>query len=137
MRAAIVLCGFCASVLLAGCAASGSTGQTCTNGLLLKLTPMDATADHAQAAPANQVKFAASVYPTASPPGCAVPQWVFLATPQWTSTDAKDIQIDSSANAQTNGLATCVGATDGPATLTASFTFSNTLLTQTASLTCK
>ena len=136
MRAAIVLCGFCASVLLAGCAASASTGQSCTSGLLLKLSPMDATADHTQAAPANQVKFAASVYPTASP-GCAVPAWVFLATPQWTSTDAKDIQIDSSTNAQTNGLATCVGATDGAATLSASFTFSNTQLTQTASLTCK
>lgn len=76
------------------------------------------------------------VAPTA-PPGCAVPQWLLQATPTWTSTDSKDIQIDSSTNAQTNGLATCSGATNGAATLTATVTFDNTVLTQTASLTCK
>jgi hypothetical protein len=137
MKAAIVLCGLSAPVLLAGCAVSGSTGQSCTSGLLLQVAPASATADHTQAAPGDQVKFSSTLFPTASPTGCPVPQWVMLATPTWTSLDPKDIQIDSSSNTSTNGLATCVGPTNGAATLTASLTFAQTLVTQTASLTCK
>ena len=133
----MLLSFFCGALLLTGCAVSASTGQQCTNGLAMNITPTSATADHAQTAPANQVKFQSVVSPTASP-GCAVPTWVMLATPVWTNPDPKNISIDSSSDASANGLATCTGATSGPVTLTASFTLGNDApVMQAVSLTCK
>jgi hypothetical protein len=135
--APMLLSIFCGSVVLTGCAVNASTGQQCTNGLAMNISPASATADHTQAAPANQVKFQSVVSPTASP-GCAVPTWVMLATPAWTNPDSKDISIDSSSDVSMNGLATCAGATSGPVTLTASFTLgTNAPVTQAVTLTCK
>jgi hypothetical protein len=137
MRIAPVLSFFGSSLLLTGCAVNASTGQQCTNGLAMNISPASATADHTQAAPANQVKFQSVVSPTASP-GCAVPTWVMLATPAWTNPDPKDISIDSSSDVSMNGLATCASATSGPVTLTASFTLgTNAPVTQAVTLTCK
>jgi hypothetical protein len=103
----------------------------------MSVSPTSATADHTQAAPANQVKFQSIVSPTASP-GCAVPAWVMTAAPAWTNPDPKDISIDSSSDASMNGLATCMGATSGPVTLTASFTLgTNAPVTQAVTLTCQ
>jgi hypothetical protein len=130
MLALAIGCG-----LLTGCAVNGGTGQSCEGGLKLMVSPATGTADHTQAAPGDQVKFASTVAPTA-PPGCAVPQWLLLASSTWTSTDAKDIQI-SSANDATNGLATCVGPTNGAATVTATFTLGGNTVSGTSSLTCK
>ncbi len=102
----------------------------------MKVSPTSATADHTQASPANQVKFQATVAPTASP-GCAVPNWIMTAAPTWTNPDPRDISIDSSSDTSTNGVATCLGATNGAVTLTASFTLgTNAPVTQTATLTC-
>jgi hypothetical protein len=137
MRIALVLGIFCGSVLLTGCAVSASTGQQCTNGLVMNISPTSATADHTQVAPANQVKFQSLVSPTASP-GCAVPAWVMTAAPAWTNPDPKDISIDSSSDSSMNGLATCTGATSGPVTLTASYTQgTNASVTQAVTLACK
>jgi hypothetical protein len=137
MRIVPVLSIFCGSVLLTGCAVNASTGQQCTNGLAMNISPTSATADHTQAAPANQVKFQSLVSPTASP-GCAVPAWVMPAAPAWTNPDPKDISIDGSSDVSTNGFATCTGATSGPVTLTASYTQgTNAPVTQTVTLTCK
>jgi hypothetical protein len=102
----------------------------------MNISPAEATADHAQAAPANEVKFQTVVTPTASP-GCALPAFAIDAAPAWTNPDPRDITIDSSSNPATNGLATCTGATSGPVTLTAEFTFNNNTLTKTVTLTCK
>jgi len=137
MRIALLTSVFCASLLLTGCAVNASTGQQCTNGLAMSISPASATADHAQTAPANQVKFQATVSPTASP-GCAVPNWVMTAAPTWTNPDPKNISIDSSSDTSANGVATCLGTTNGPVTLTASYTMpSEPMVTQTVTLTCK
>ncbi|HXS11734.1 MAG TPA: hypothetical protein VN734_03465 [Acidobacteriaceae bacterium] len=137
MRTALAWSFICAGLLLTGCAVSASTGQQCANGLAMNVSPASATADHAQTSPANQVKFQATVSPTASP-GCAVPNWIMTAAPTWTNPDPRDISIDSSSDTSMNGLATCLGATNGPITLTASFTLgTNAPVTQTATLSCK
>src|SRR5579875_3511727 len=136
MRVALTLCALAVSPFLSGCAVNAGTGQGCTTGMVMNLNPMDATADHAQAPPGNQVKFQAVVAPTA-PPACALPAWLISATPAWTSSDPKDISIDSSSDPATNGTAVCTGSTSGPATLTATFTLGGNTLTKTATLTCK
>jgi len=123
MRIALLTSVFCASLLLTGCAVNASTGQQCTNGLAMSISPASATADHAQTAPANQAKFQATVSPTASP-GCAVPNWVMTAAPTWTNPDPKNISINSSSDTSANGVATCLGTTNG-------------MVTQTVTLTCK
>ena len=123
MRIALLTSVFCGSLLLTDCAVNASTGQQCTNGLAMSISPASATADHAQTAPANQVKFQATVSPTASP-GCAVPNWVMTAAPTWTNPDPKNISINSSSDTSANGVATCLGTTNG-------------MVTQTVTLTCK
>jgi hypothetical protein len=100
------------------------------------------TADHAAAPPGNQVKFSASVTPTIiSGSGCAVPTYIALVNATWTTSDPKDISINSAQNAATNGLAACLGPTNGSATITASYPNSSgvgpSTLTATATLTCK
>lgn len=137
MGIALALSFICACFLLTGCAVNASTGQQCTTGLAMNISPASATANHTQSAPANQVKFAATVSPTASP-GCAVPNWVTTATPTWTNPDPKNISIDNSSDTSTNGLATCLGATNGAVTLTANYTLGTSApVTQTATLTCR
>lgn len=136
MRVALLLGALSASAMLTGCAVSGSTGTTCSTTLVMNITPTSATADHTLPAPGNQVRFQTVVAPTA-PDGCALPAFLLAATPTWTNPDPKDISIDSSSNPGTNGLATCMGATSGPITLTATFGVGDTTLTQTTTLTCK
>lgn len=132
MKGLLVVLAGCA--LLSGCAVS-PTGNSCDLGYTMSVSPQSATADSTAPVPGNMVQFMATVGPTA-PAGCAVPAWLMLARATWTSSDPKDVIIDSST-APTNGLATCVGSTNGAATLTATYTFGTTPLTQTASLTCK
>jgi len=125
------------SIPLAGCAVSASTSQECASGITMKVTPASAAADHSQAAPGDQVRFQAVVTPTSSP-GCATPAWAMTATPTWANPDPKDISIDSSSDTSKNGLATCLGPTNGPVTLTATFTLgTNPPASQAVTLTCK
>lgn len=135
MKSALILVGCCCLGPLAGCAVNGG-GQSCYLTDNLSVSPSSATADHTLSSPGNQARFQAFISPSA-PPGCAVPAWIAEATPTWTSSQPTAIQIDSSSNPSTNGTATCVTATDGSATLTATVSFNQQTLTQTATLTCK
>jgi hypothetical protein len=119
---------------LTGCAA-GLQGDCSNTGIVLSLNPVAATADHTAEPPGNQQQFVSTAAPTA-PPGCALPEWILLAHPSWTSSDPVNISI-SSANDTTNGTAVCKGATNGAATLTATFVFDGTTSKATATLTCK
>jgi hypothetical protein len=92
------------------------------------VNPASATADHAAAAPGNQTQFFVAY--KGVPNGCAFSQVVPQA--DWTVSDTTDVSI-SSAKDGTNGIATCLHATSGAATVTASYQGK----TATAQLTCK
>jgi hypothetical protein len=127
------------SSLLCGC---GTNGNPCVTGNSFVVSPYSSTnvANHASAAPANQVRFvAASGVIVLSGSGCAVPNVMHTVPAAWTTSDPKDVII-SSASDDTNGTATCVNATDGPVTVTATAPVGATVYTpKTASttLTCK
>lgn len=93
------------------------------------------TPDHSAAAPGNQEQFVADVGPVTGP-GCATPAYVFLAKANWTVSDPVHVHISSAPDA-TNGLATCVDATQGAATVTATFTQETFTETANATITCK
>jgi hypothetical protein len=131
MRTTLLLLAGC-SVFLAGCGAGSSD---CTLTTLLTVGPATATADHAATAPGNQQQFSAYVDPSTQP-GCPIPQWVAKASPTWTNPAPLAISI-SSAQDQTNGLATCLAATTGAVTLTATVGTGLTAQTKTVALTCK
>lgn len=108
----------------------------CSLSETVRVTPLSATVNHAAAPPANQIQFVASAAPTA-PPGCPVPAWVVRVYGTWSNPDPTAIQI-SSANDSTNGTALCKLPTNGPVTLTGTFsqqTVSNPA-TETVQLTC-
>ncbi|HEX4155315.1 MAG TPA: hypothetical protein VHY48_06855 [Acidobacteriaceae bacterium] len=131
MRAILLLA--VAAVGLSGCAMS-PTGN-CNVTLVMLVSPVAATADHAANPPGNQVKFTAEGSPTA-PAGCPQPAYIVALRPAWANPDPADIQI-SSANDATNGVATCERATNGAVTLTATTAVGSTTLKNTATLTCK
>ena len=127
------------SMLPMGCGGANNSGVHCTptgfgftagaaNDAVLQ-------PDHAASPPGNQEQFGA--YAGAlSGSGCAVPQIVSPVRAVWAVSDSGNVHI-SSANDTTNGLATCVGTTNGAATITATYTqygFTETAATQ---ITCK
>jgi hypothetical protein len=125
--------------LLCGC---GTNSNPCVLGNSFGIgssSPSD-TANHASTPPANQVKFSAYSAPfVVSGTGCALPQYVATVNASWTTSDTKDVTISSAADA-TNGTATCVNATDGPVTVTATAptgALDYTPKTSTATMTCK
>jgi hypothetical protein len=129
-RTLLVLAG--CSVFLAGC---GAASPDCTLSYVLEVSPATATANHSAAPPGNQQQFRALSQPTAGP-GCAIPAYGVEALPVWTNPDPLAISISSAQN-QTNGLATCLTATDGAVTLTATVGTGQTAQTKTVSLTCQ
>jgi hypothetical protein len=136
MKAVALLAFTVSAGWLTGC---GTQNNQCVTGSTLEVGTAAGTANHASASPGNQVQF--SAYTTASivsGSGCAVPNIVARAYPAWSSSDAKNVTISSAADS-TNGLATCVGATSGAATLTATIPATSTQKAQTAtvSLTCQ
>jgi hypothetical protein len=135
LRIALVLSGV---ALLAGCAASGpgsvSNQQQQTCVMELMVFPATGAADHQAKAPGNQVLFGASYGPTAES-SCRPPTAVLMSA-TWASSDPA-VQMDS-VPGQGNGTATCVGVTNGPATITASYTpLGAATATATASMSCK
>jgi hypothetical protein len=107
-------------------------------GLNLTVATLDeqpAVADHMAPAPGNQVQFYA--FPQEQLKGdCAVPAVIAPAQATWTVSDNVNVQI-SSAKDQTNGLATCVGATAVPATVTATVTLDGFTKSATSTISCK
>jgi len=124
--------GVAAGGTLAGCAVAPASiaSQTvnCSAYPHQQVVPATATADHTAAAPGNQQKFTFPL--TVLPAGCAQAQYIVL--PTWVSSDPVNAPI-SNANDATNGVATCVGATTPPVTI--STTQEGTA--SVASLTCK
>jgi hypothetical protein len=102
------------AVLLAGC----GVAPPCTS--VLAMNPAVATADHRAPAPGNSVQFDVGYSAKST---CAVPEIVYL--PPMTTSDPVDISLPSL------GVAVCVGATNGAATLT------DTRSKATALLTCE
>lgn len=139
MRTALALTACCCCLTLAGCAVNSSSSTCHPNAVPVSLsvgpaTGQSATPDHSAAPPGNQVQFTAIVAPDPGP-GCPVPQWLLKANAAWTVSDSKEVQISSAAD-DTNGLATCLAATDGPATVTGVVTYSGFTLTNTSTITC-
>ena len=124
--------------VLAGCAAGGAgvSGKSLPSCVVaLTVSPETASADHQATPPGNQVKYQAAYGPTAES-SCKFPT-VMVKNATWTSSDPTDVQV-SSAPGDTNGLATCTGATSGAATLTASYTPTGAAaVAGTATITCK
>jgi hypothetical protein len=131
MKMLLVLVG--CSVFLVGC---GAGSPNCVYSTYLELSPKTATADHSAAAPGNQQQFTSESGETAKGTDCAVPLVVEQVRPVWTNPEPLEISI-SSANDSTNGLATCLAATNGPITLTATTGSGKSAATATASLTCE
>jgi len=116
---------------------SGSTGQACEpTALTVTVIPSTGTADHAAAAPGNQVQFAAQVGRTI-PKGCPLPPYAATWPAVWVSSDPTDVQVNNSQSRSLNGLTTCVAATKGAATLTATYTEDKLSASGTGTITCK
>ncbi len=114
---------------LAGC------GSSCFFGAL-SVSPPNATADHAAAPPGNQQRFLA--FGTDLPPGCAAIA-SNLPNVTWSVSDQSKVGI-SNAQDQTFGVATCLGTTTAPVTVTATLPpglNNGRNATGTATLTCK
>jgi hypothetical protein len=93
------------------------------------------------AAPGNQATFlASSGAEVVSGTGCAIPLVVadVSQSATWTASDMVNVQLSPTpANAIPGEVATCVGATSAPVTVTASYTQQGTTKTATVQLTCK
>jgi hypothetical protein len=96
--------------------ATGCGQQNCTV-TAFSVTPPNATADHAAAAPDNQVQFFAAAI---VPKGCMSAVCVNCFGQNWTVSDPVNVSISNNAN--DNGTAVCKGATNGAATITATIT---------------
>ncbi len=124
---------------LAGCGSAPGSGCKVT-GFSLGIgsqTPVIAgsyVADHRAASPGNSVAFTAGEG-ALSGPGCATPQHLALVPAQWTVADPTNVSI-SSADDATNGVATCLGATDGPVKVSATASQGGFTETASALLTC-
>ena len=105
--------------LLAGCGASGSS---CSTVNVLSASPAAATVSSTAKSPANQQRFtvtSSQVLAPNSSRACAISNVIAVIPSKWTNPDPIHISI-SSTNDSTNGLATCLGPTGGPVTLTVS-----------------
>lgn len=134
----------CFVLFLSALAMSVACG-TNTNCALsgVRISPQSATANHNALAPANSQQFTA--FPEV-PNGCAISQ-SNLVNATWSVSDPENVSI-SNAHDLTYGLATCVNATAGPVTVTATAPTGNTTppcpdcpvqvsVSGTASLTCE
>ncbi len=104
-----------ALLVLCGCG-----GNTCSSGWEIQISPTSAAVNHSAAPPHNQTQFIAIAAPIAQA-GCAIPQIVAREYATWSNPDPAAIQI-SSADDLTNGTAVCNAPTNGPVTLTGTFT---------------
>jgi len=126
-----------ASLFLAAALISAGCGDANQNCHLTGLTvgPSSAAADHALAAPDNQVQFFAG---PVVPKGCAVAACVNCWGQTWTVSEPVNVSISN--DAVDNGTATCLGATNGAITVTATAPVggkSTGTVTATATLTCR
>jgi hypothetical protein len=111
--------------------------------VVVGISPSSATADHTTVAPGNQQQFVAfGQFPTTN--GCpTVTTATSLSTVTWTTSDQSNVSIGN-APGSTFGVATCINATAGPVTVTATQTGNTGVATRagkavtgTATLTCR
>jgi len=124
---ALVITGFLVS---AGC---GSTQQSC-DLTALSVSPSSGNADHGMSSPGNQVQFFAGPVTKGQ---CVSGGCVNCSGQTWTASDTVNVSISNNAN--DNGTATCLGATNGAVTITATApvsTKSTKTVSGTATLTC-
>ena len=128
MKITLIFGALLLSLAAAGC--GGSSSHDC-NMTGISISPASGSANHSAAAPGNQQQFMAS---PVLPQGCVPPPLPFgFAT--WSVSDPVNVSI-SNAKDQTNGVATCNGATAGAITVTASTAVANGTVTGMAKLTC-
>ncbi|MDE1160838.1 MAG: hypothetical protein PW792_02705 [Acidobacteriaceae bacterium] len=123
---------------VAGCAAVSSTTVDCTGSTIFSVSPTTATLDHLAPAVQNQVQFQGAITHSAVQ-GCAEPALAQIEYATWSNPDPKNIQISSSFDV-TNGMASCLGATGTPVTLTGVFSKTSMATPDnkaTVTLTCK
>ena len=135
LGALLVLTG-CGSTASTACVSSFNLNVGVSNPGTAGSSQTSGVADHTLAAPGNQQQFSAYAPEVVVSGQCAVPQVVAPVRPQWTVSDMMDVTI-SSANDATNGLATCVGTTLTPATVTATYAEGPTTKSASGTLTCK
>ena len=124
-----------------GCA-GGAGPMPCATTFVIDVSPSTVTADHMGAAPANQVVFmdvGSSPAPGQPTSGalCAYSQIISSVT--WTSSDTLNVQLVTMPmpSGGTMVTATCMNATNGPVTITATQKSSGLQGTGTATLTCE
>jgi hypothetical protein len=102
----------------------------------LGISPQTATADHAAAAPGNQVSFIAF---NGLRPGCPPTPGPIRTDLKWSVSDTVNTKIGNTLNVD-YGVATCINATPSAVTVTATGTNgagTGTLISGSATLTCK
>ena len=121
-----------AAVLIS--AACGGIRQNCNLTALL-VSPSSSIVDHAVSAPGNRVQFFAGPVTKGQ---CAIVACVNCWGQTWTVSDPVNVSISNDAT--DNGTATCLGATNGAVTITATAPVSGKsaqTVTGTATLTCQ
>lgn len=119
-------------VAIAGC--GGKSQVNCGVALQLGVIPQSATADHAAAAPGNQVSFVAADIP---PAGCPPTPGPLRNDVKWSVSDTVNTKIGNTLNVD-YGVATCINATPSPVVVTASGPNSlGATITGTGTLACK
>ncbi len=126
-----------ATLLLFGGCGSSVSANYCGPLSTAVITPGPAIADHMVAAPGNQVQFSVA---SSAPNGrqdsgsCAFSQ-ICQGAPMWTSSDPVNAPISNAAGSV--GVATCVGTTAVPVTITASFYCGRPVYTGETTMTCR
>jgi len=120
-----------AVLVSAGC---GSSQHNC-DLTAFSVSPASTTADHAVSAPGNQVQFIAGPVTKGQ---CAAGGCINCWGQTWTVSDPVNVSISN--NDSDNGTATCLAATNGAVTITATAPVpgkSTQTIIGTATLTCK
>jgi len=111
-----------------------SCGNDCAAGSL-NVSPQNAVADHSAASPGNSDAFLA--FSSGMPGGCSAAA-SNLNNVTWSVSDPTDVSISNSPD-NTFGTATCINATAGPVTITATLPASlndGKAVSGTATLSC-
>jgi len=141
MNKVVILLMLTAAVALLSC--GGTTVAPPCAAVAIEVHPTVGTADHMAAAPGDSVQFnAVELYTlNGTSLSCPIPaaQLGVTDAATWTVSDAVNVRISNAAGTQ--GMATCVAATNGPVTVTATApdnldTKPSVILTGTATLTC-
>jgi hypothetical protein len=111
----------------------GSAAPNCALATALTVSPSVATGDHTAASPGNQTQFLGFDQVV---PGCPPPP-SFRTDLTWTVSDPVNVTIGNTPGPN-NGMATCINATAGAVTVTASgLNIQGATITGTAAPTCK